>query len=126
MAGCSHRGGQPTVGDRIVEIMILGPIEVWNSGERLPIGGTKQRAVLAVLALNANQVVSGERLVDDLWGDRGTPPSLNSVQVYMSRLRRLLGSDRSARIERRNRGYVLQVDPESLDLARFERLVRLG
>lgn len=116
-----------------MEIRILGPLEVWDSGEPLQLGGTKQRAVLAMLALNANHVVPYDRLVDGLWGTRASERASNAVQVYVSRLRKILGPDgsvverrRDVVLQRRNPGYLLQVDPDCLDLGRFEKLARAG
>jgi DNA-binding SARP family transcriptional activator len=116
-----------------LEIRILGPIEVWDNGEPLPLGGTKQRAVLAMLALNVNHVVSYDHLVDGLWGSQASERASNAVQVYISRLRKILGQDRDDRpggsnilLQRRNPGYVLEVDHEGFDLGRFERLARIG
>ena len=73
-----------------MDVRILGPLEVWVAGRSLALGGTKQRAVLAMLVLHANQVVAIDHLVDGLWGQ--TPPdgATNVVQVYVSRLRKTL------------------------------------
>ena len=73
-----------------MDVRILGPLEVWVAGRSLALGGTKQRAVLAMLVLHANQVVAIDHLVDGLWGQ--TPPdgATNVVQVYISRLRKAL------------------------------------
>jgi peptide/nickel transport system substrate-binding protein len=103
-----------------MEFRILGPVEVRLNGGPLALGGPKQRALLALLLLHANEVVSRDRLIDALWGER-PPPSVNqSVDSYVSRLRRVLGHDR---LLRRPPGYVLVLDPGELDLARFEELV---
>src|SRR4030095_11866669 len=73
-----------------MDVRILGPLEVWVGGRSLALGGTKQRAVLAMLVLQANQVVAIDHLIDGLWGQ--TPPdgATNVVQVYVSRLRKTL------------------------------------
>ena len=94
--------------------------EVRLDGSELPLGGPKQRAVLAVLLLARNEVVSRDRLVEALWGDRAPPTAQRSLDSYVSRLRRLLGADR---LVRRAPGYALRVDPGELDLDRFEALV---
>ncbi len=116
-----------------MEVRILGPLEVWDCGEPLQLGGTKQRAVLAMLALNANHVVSDDRLVDGLWGTQAPGRASNVVQVYVSRLRKAMSHDGSpiergseVVLHRRSPGYLLQVDPDCLDLGRFERLARAG
>ena len=103
-----------------MDFRLLGPLEVVERNRPLALGGAKQRALLAILLLHANDVVSTERLIDLLWGE--SPPSTvaKSVQTYVSRLRKELGTDR---LLTRTPGYVLRVDPSELDLARFERLV---
>ncbi|MGH3240546.1 MAG: BTAD domain-containing putative transcriptional regulator [Spirillospora sp.] len=88
-----------------------------------------QLAVLGLLALHANQVVSKDRLIDWLWGERYPPTAENLVQVHVSRLRGALrrGSEEAAgRITTRAPGYVLHVEPGDLDLLEFERLAREG
>jgi len=103
-----------------VEFLFLGPLEVRASGSRLPLGGPRQRAVLADLLLHAGSVVSMDTLLDDLWD--GTPPATAEavVQNAVSRLRRLLGKQT---IETHAPGYVLRVEPGAIDARRFERLV---
>ncbi len=86
----------------------------------LELGGRKQRSLLAVLLLQANDVVSNERLIDELWGESPPATVAKSVQVYVSRLRKQLGD---GRLLTRTPGYVLRVDASELDVARFERLV---
>jgi DNA-binding SARP family transcriptional activator len=113
-----------------MDVRILGPLEVWTTGRSLPLGGTKQRAVLAMLALHANQVVGVDQLVDGLWGQAPPHRAVNAVQVYISRLRRTLAGGRppgsAAALTRRSPGYLLELDPDELDLGRFERLTRTG
>jgi YVTN family beta-propeller protein len=106
-----------------MEFAVLGPVEVRIDGRTLPLGGPKQRALLALLLLNANEAVSRDRLVDELWGERAPTSAQRSLDTYVYRLRTLLGSDR---IERRPPGYLLRVEPGELDLARFERLLEQG
>ena len=89
----------------------------------LPLGAPKQRALLALLLLNADAVVPRERLVDALWGDSPPRSAVASLQVYVHALRRALGPDR---IETRGTGYRLRIEPDELDLARFGRLVERG
>jgi DNA-binding SARP family transcriptional activator len=103
-----------------MDFRLLGPLEVAGDDGPLPLGGTKQRSLLAMLLLHANQVVSTDRLIDALWG--ASPPLRcgKSIQVYVSRLRKALADDRLAT---HAPGYVLYVDPTELDLARFEQLV---
>jgi DNA-binding SARP family transcriptional activator len=102
-----------------VEFRILGPLEVVRDDGPLPLGGQKQRAVLALLLLNAGRVVSTDTLIDALWGE--TPPRTapTSLQNFVGALRKALGAET---LKTRPPGYVLDVDPGAIDLARFERL----
>ena len=88
--------------------------------QALELGGVKQRSLLAILLLHANQVVSTDRLTDELWGAAPPPTAVKSIQVMVSRLRKQLGDGRLAT---HAPGYVLRVEPSQLDLTRFERLV---
>jgi DNA-binding SARP family transcriptional activator len=103
-----------------MDFRVLGPLEVGGDRGTLELGGVKQRSLLAFLLLHANEVVSTDRLVDALWG--ASPPlrAGKSIQVYVSRLRKALADDR---LVTRPPGYVLYIQPDELDLARFELLV---
>jgi DNA-binding SARP family transcriptional activator len=103
-----------------MEFRLLGPLEVVDGDRRLTLGGVKPRSLLAMLLLHANEVVSADRLIDELWGDEAPATAAKSIQVYVSRLRKDLGEGRLAT---RAPGYVLNVDPSEFDLARFEQLV---
>jgi len=107
-----------------MDLQLLGPVEATLDGRPIPLGATKQRAVLAMLGLHANATVSMDRLVDGLWGDDPPATAEKMVQLYVSRLRRLLNG--AAEIVTRGRGYELRIDQERVDAARFERLVRQG
>jgi DNA-binding SARP family transcriptional activator len=103
------------------EFRILGPLEVLAAdGEQLPLGGQRQHAVLAVLLLHANHVVSTEFLVDALWGENPPRTATTSLQNAISALRKILGPDV---LLTRPPGYRLAVEEDALDLDRFERLV---
>jgi peptide/nickel transport system substrate-binding protein len=104
-----------------VDAAILGPVEVRIDGRVVPLGGPKPRALLAIFLLHGNEVVSRDRLIDALWGERPPASVEQSLDTYVSRLRRALGGDR---LLRRPGGYVLRIDPDELDLERFESLVR--
>ena len=110
-----------------MEFRLLGPLEVCRDGERLVLGGPKQRAVLAILVLHANEVVPRGRLLADVWGER-TTGSEHSLDVHISRLRKTLSSSggESAVLIRRDRGYLLRVEAGSLDLVRFEQQIEAG
>ena len=103
-----------------MDFRVLGPLDVGGDRGTLELGGVKQRSVLAMLLLHANEVVSSDRLIDALWG--ASPPlrAGKTIQVYVSRLRKALPDDR---LVTRAPGYVLYLDHGELDLARFERLV---
>jgi ABC-type transport system substrate-binding protein/DNA-binding SARP family transcriptional activator/streptogramin lyase len=105
-----------------MDLLLLGPVEARLDGRSVPLGATKQRAVLAMLALRANRTVSIDRLVDGLWGDDPPPTAAKMVQLYVSQLRRLL-ADSDARIETHGRDYELRVADDAVDVARLERLV---
>ena len=103
-----------------MEFFLLGPLEVRAGRERLPLGGPRQRAVLADLLLRPGTVVSMDGLIDDLWGAEPPLTAEAVVQNAVSRLRKALGRET---IETRAPGYVLRVDPGAIDARRFERLV---
>jgi DNA-binding SARP family transcriptional activator len=105
-----------------MHIRLLGPLEVLDSGRALALGGPQQRAVLALLALHANRVMTVDELLDGIWGDRITDGSVNVLQVYVSRLRKP-GGGSGLPIHRRGPGYVLDADARSLDLLAFRELV---
>ena len=108
-----------------MDFRILGPMEASVNGEPIALGGPKQRALLAILLLNADRVVSSDRLIEALWA--GEPPGAarHAVEVNVSRLRKALGTGVSALVTRAP-GYVLEIEPEALDLQRFERLLAEG
>jgi YVTN family beta-propeller protein len=104
---------------------ILGPLEVLRSGRAVPLGGPRQRAVLAVLLLQPNRVVSVDRLVEDVWAGRAPEAWVTSLQTYVFHLRRALepGRPRGGAPEvlaTRDRGYLLQLSRDRLDAAVFE------
>jgi DNA-binding SARP family transcriptional activator len=110
----------------LLEFRILGPLEVVGDDGPLLLGGRKQRAVLAILLLNANRVVPIDRLADELYGDAMPASALTQIQVQISQLRRLLDPDHPAGapgslIETRAPGYLIRLASEQLDLRRFER-----
>lgn len=106
-----------------MEFRLLGPMDVLDRGTALALGGLKQRALLARLLVTANRTVSVDRLVDDLWGDAVPDTAAKMVQIYVSQLRKLLPADV---LLTRPPGYLVQVDPEAIDIVRFDRLRRTG
>jgi len=109
-----------------LEFRILGPLEVWADGLPMPIGGPRQRALLAILLLSANRVVSRDRLVEELLPHKSGEAGERSLKVQVSRLRKALGSAGGERILARAPGYVLRVEPGELDLERFEHSLAEG
>jgi YVTN family beta-propeller protein len=109
-----------------MEYRILGPLEVLDDGRQLALGGTRQRALLASLLLHANEVVSTDRLVEDVWGENPPETGPKALQVAVSQLRKTLQPSADGRLATRAPGYVLQVEPGELDRDRFERLVAEG
>jgi len=106
-----------------VDFRILGPLEAEEDGRLLPLGGSKQRALLALLLLRANNVVPRDLLIDELWGERAPATAATALQGYVSGLRKILGADR---ILTRAPGYLVRVDPDEIDISRFEGFVREG
>ena len=111
-----------------VELRVLGPLEVRVGGTSLPLGGRKQRVVLAMLVLEANRMVTADRIVDAVWGDAAADRSTGTLHVYLSNLRRALEPAAAALgvkdlIATQRPGYVLQADPALVDLSRFEAAV---
>jgi peptide/nickel transport system substrate-binding protein len=102
---------------------VLGPVEARRHGDEIVLGGPKQRALLAILLLHANEVVSRDRLADGLWGERPPASMDHTLDNYVSRLRKALGPDR---LLRRSPGYTLRVERGELDLERFEQLFKEG
>jgi WD40 repeat protein/DNA-binding SARP family transcriptional activator len=102
-----------------VEFKILGPLEVWDGDRLLQLGGAKRRAALALLVVNANEVVGADRFVDGLWGHAAPGNAMSALHNHISRLRKELGAELVAS---EGWGYALRVDPETIDLHRFERL----
>jgi DNA-binding SARP family transcriptional activator len=103
-----------------VEFRILGPLEASSDGRELELGGPRQRSVLSVLLLHAGDVVPAGSLIDEVWGEEPPETAANLLQGYVSELRKSLGREL---IATRGHGYVITVEPQALDLRRFERLV---
>src|SRR5262245_28822813 len=110
-----------------LEFLVLGPLEVRAGGSPLPLRSAKQRALLAVLLLTANEVVSSDRLIDAVWPEKPPGTATNLLQVHVSQLRKLLdASGTPGLLVTHSPGYALHIDQEQLDSARFERLLNEG
>lgn len=112
-----------------MDFRVLGPLEVLHGNVSLSLGGAKQRALLAYLVLRANRVVPTESLIDVLWGEDAPETAMHTLHVYVSQLRKVLrgaGSAEGAELATKGRGYVLRVDEDTVDLARFERMLAAG
>ena len=114
-----------------MEFSVLGPLEVRRDGSNVPLGSFKQRSLLALLLIHANEVVSTDRIIDELWGDDPATGHQNALWVHISHLRTALEPNREKRSEgtvllTRAPGYQLQVGPEELDAWKFEQLMAEG
>jgi DNA-binding SARP family transcriptional activator len=105
------------------EFRVLGPLEVREDGQLLPVGSGKRRSLFVLLLLNAGKVVSTDRVIDALWGEAPPASAANSVHIYVSQLRKVLGD---GSLVTHGHGYVLLLQPGQLDLDRFERMLDEG
>jgi DNA-binding SARP family transcriptional activator len=113
-----------------MEFRILGPLEVRRGGTQVALGAAKQRSLLAILLVRANEVVSSDQLIEELW-PRPPETAANALQVHVGKLRRALEPDRAPGapgkvLQTRVPGYLLRVRPDELDADRFERLLGEG
>lgn len=127
---CSSCGGLMTddSAQAFHDFGILGPLTVTRRGRHVDLGGPKLRTLLAIFLVHANEVVTRDRVIDDLWEGRPPPSAANLVQVYVSKLRRILEPEREATREwqvlvTRASGYVLRADPGQIDASRFASLL---
>ncbi len=111
----------------VIDYRLLGPIEAGANGQVLDVGGQKQRALLAILLLNANQPVPRDVVVDRLWGERPPAGAQHTLEVYVSRLRKTLEPAAAGPVVLARRGaYLLRAASERIDVCRFERLAGEG
>ena len=103
------------------ECQVLGPVQVRHDGETVDIGGPKPRTLIALLAARAGEAVSTDSLIDSLWGKAAPDTASNTLQSYVSRLRKAIGTDA---IESTGSGYRLSVSPATVDALKFESLAR--
>src|SRR5580704_4981471 len=103
---------------------ILGPFVVADDqGREVALGGRKQRSVLAILVLHVGEVVSSDRLIEELWGDRAPSSAAKTIQVYVSKLRKALSDPV---VITRGGGYALDIGHAAVDAHRFEVLLADG
>ncbi|MFL6007682.1 MAG: BTAD domain-containing putative transcriptional regulator [Gaiellaceae bacterium] len=119
MASASDRLTAPA-DDIAAPFRILGPLEVGERNGNVPLGGPRQRAVLAVLLLEPARVVTAETIAAAVWGENTPQSTVGTVRTYVSRLRHLVGPEV---LQPRRRGVLLAVDPDAVDAIRFESLV---
>jgi DNA-binding winged helix-turn-helix (wHTH) protein len=118
-----RRYGRPDRFAMTLEVRLLGSVEALIDGHSLSLGGSKQRSVVAMLALRANTTLSGDELIDGLWGDDPPASAAKNLQLYIWRLRRALAEGRTgAEILTRGRGYELRLPARAVDALRFEEL----
>lgn len=108
---------------------LLGPLEVWRNGNVLDLGHRRQRAVLAILALNSGHLVERDDIIDALWGEEAPATAVNTIQTYVTRLRKTLERGRRPRapgqvLITNNSGYLLAVDPGDIDVFLFEEDIK--
>jgi len=109
-----------------MQFRILGPLEVEDDGNPLPIRGAKQRTLLASLLLHAGETVSRDRLIDELWGERAPESAGHRLEEHVSQLRKVLHRNGEKLVVTRPGGYLLRLTGESLDVAKFQRLMEEG
>ena len=108
------------------EVRVLGTLEAFREGRPLEVGRGRQRALFALLALNAGDVLSTDRLIDELWGGRPPPTAVKALQGHVSQLRRVIDPAHEGILETRPPGYVLRIDVDCVDARRFARLALDG
>src|SRR5262252_6544581 len=106
-----------------MQVRILGPLQLEDGGRQITVGGFRQRAVLADLVLNANEVMPSEQLLVELWGEDAPPSAANALQAAISRLRRVLPA---GRLVTTGPGYMLRLFPAELDAAQFAQIMAEG
>jgi DNA-binding SARP family transcriptional activator len=109
-----------------MEFRVLGSLEVVDGSAEVTPSAAKVRGVLAMLVLRHNQIVSTREFIDELWGERPPPSALSTLQTYVYKLRKTLGSGGTETLTTKPYGYLLEISPENVDSFRFERLTAEG
>src|ERR1039457_3236087 len=122
--GLIPQAGRKT--EAIMEFRVLGPIELWSAGQRCDLGSTRVRCVLAILLLTPRTLVPTDVLIDRVWDTDPPPKALESLSVYVTRLRASLRQavGESVRLTGGDRSYELDLAPDAIDLPQFRRLHR--
>src|SRR4051812_49922332 len=111
----------------MLQVRLLGPVEVWEGGRRVPLGGTRPLAVLSALVVHLGHVLSTERLVDCVWDEEAPATAGALVATHVSAVRRALAKVGEAEVIRtRPPGYVAELAPSQVDARRFEDLLAAG
>ncbi|GIF23637.1 DNA-binding SARP family transcriptional activator [Actinoplanes tereljensis] len=106
----------------MLEVRLLGPVELWAGQEQLPVGEPRQRAVLAALACEAGRVVTAETLIDRVWGETAPARARHALQSHLARVRGALRRGGGDPLIRRSGGYLLDLPADRVDLLRFRAL----
>src|SRR5260370_2472764 len=110
-----------------MEFRVLGPTELWSAGQQYDLGPARERSVLAILLLTPRTIVPADALIDRLWDSEPPSKTRDSLSAYIARLRaslRQAADDAGIRLAGRASGYVLDVDPDAVDLHQFRRVPR--
>ncbi|MFF7762557.1 AfsR/SARP family transcriptional regulator [Streptomyces griseorubiginosus] len=111
----------------MLQVRLLGPVEVWQGGRRAPLGGVRPLAVLSALVVHLGEVLSTDRLVDSVWDEQAPATASALVATHVSAVRRALARIDAAEVIRtRPPGYVADLDPAQVDARRFEELLASG
>ena len=120
-------GARASFVERVIEFRVLGPLEVMRGGRLVEIGRGRKRALLAILLLHANEVVSSDRLIDEVWGERAPATAPKILQGYVSQLRKVFSdADGGSVLVTKPPGYVLRLEPGQLDVEHFVALLGKG
>ncbi len=114
-----------------MELRILGPTEVRHGGSPVSLPGAKPRQLLVLFAMRPNRPVPAEELIEELWDGEPPPSAATALRVHVARIRQVLELDRdpatpSGRLPAGPHGYLLRIEPDELDVQRFERLIVLA
>ena len=108
---------------RLMQVRLLGPVEVLSDGNPVPLGGRQRRTLLSILAVHAGEAVSTDRLIDELWGDSRPDTARKTVQSHIAHLRKALNTHSEVLAPARD-GYAMRIDADSIDTNQFESLVK--